>query len=366
VALLYVCEMAPGMLVGLFAGAWIDRSRRRPIMLWADLGRALLLVSIPGAALLGLLRIEQLYVVVLLVGTLTTFFDIAYRSYLPTLVHRDGLVEANSKLQASGSVVEAASFGIAGTLVQLLTAPLAILVDAASFLLSALSLALIRTPEPRPSAPEARQRTWLEIRAGLRFLLGEPVLRALAAAKGTRDFFVYLWAAMLMLFLTRELRLEPVLIGALFAIGGVSSLFGAVAAERVVRRWGLGRTLVVGLFVSCASLLFVPLAGGPPLLVVALVGAQQLFDAPATIYEINEASLIQTMTPDHLLGRVIASLRFVEWSAMLAGALLGGLLGEAIGPRATMLVGALGTVLAVLWLVFSPVRELGGAGQGEA
>ena len=144
VALLHVVAMAPGILVGLFAGAWVDRLRRRPIMIRADLGRTLLLLWIPSAALLGLLRIEQLYVVAALTGTLTTFFDVAYRSYLPTLVRREALVEGNSKLQASGSVVEVASFGIAGALVQLLTAPIAILVDAASFLASALSLGLIR------------------------------------------------------------------------------------------------------------------------------------------------------------------------------------------------------------------------------
>jgi MFS family permease len=250
------------------------------------------------------------------------------------------------------------SFGIAGGLVQLLTAPVAILVDAVSFLLSALSLALIRAPEPPPRPVDERQPTWLEIRDGLRFVLGQPVLRALGAAKGTRDLFLFVWVSMLMLLLTRELRLEPAVIGVLFAVGGVSSLLGALAAGRTVRRWGLGRTLVIGLFLSSAGLLFVPLAGGPLLLVVALVGAQQLFDGPATVYEINETSLIQATTPDHLLGRVAASLRCLEWSAMLAGALLGGLLGEAIGPRATMLLGALGTLPAVLWLIFSPVRRL--------
>jgi predicted MFS family arabinose efflux permease len=277
---------------------------------------------------------------------------------LPTLVPRQRLVEANSKLQASGAVVEVSSFGIAGAMVQLLTAPVTILVDALSFVVSALSLALIRTPEPPPRAAAERQPTWVEIRDGLRFVLGQPVLRALGAAKATRDVFLFTWVSMLLLLLSRELRLEPGLMGALFAIGGLSSLLGALWAGRVVRRWGLGSTLVLGMFMSSASLLFVPLAGGPMLLVLAMVGAQQLFDGPATVYEINETSLIQAITPDRLLGRVAASLRGLEWSAMLAGALLGGLLGETIGPRATMLVGALGTLPAALWLVFSPIRSL--------
>jgi predicted MFS family arabinose efflux permease len=163
---------------------------------------------------------------------------------------------------------------------------------------------------------------------------------------------------MLMVLLTRELGLEPAPIGVLFALGGISSLVGALWAERIVRRWGLGPTMVMGLTLSSASLLCVPLAGGPLPLILALVGAQQLFDAAATVYEIHETSLIQVSTPDQLLGRVTASLRCVEWAAMLAGALLGGLLGEVIGPRATMFVGALGALPAVWWLIASPVRQL--------
>ena len=365
VALLYVAEMAPAILIGLFAGAWVDRLRRRPIMLWADVGRALLLLSIPAAAVAGLLRVEQLYVVVVLVGTLTTFFDVAYRSYLPTLVPRAALVEANSKLQASSAVVEVTAFGAAGVLVQLLTAPVAILVDAGSFLISALSLALIRAPDSRPRVSVGQQPTWLELRAGLHFVLGEPVLRALGAVRATRNVFLFIWVSMLMVLLTRELRLEPAPIGVLFALGGISSLVGALWAERIVRRWGLGPTMVLGLTLSSASLLCVPLASGPLPLILALVGAQQLFDAPATVYEIHETSLIQASAPDHLLGRVTASLRCVEWAAMLAGALLGGLLGEVIGPRATMFVGALGTLPTVLWLIASPVRQLRAMPEGR-
>jgi MFS family permease len=357
-AALQIAEIGPGLLVGLIAGARVDRLRRRPIMLWADLGRALLLFSIPAAALFGVLGMEQLYAVAILVGALTTFFDVAYRSYLPTLVSRQALLEGNSKLQASAAVVEVGSFGLAGALVQLLTAPLAVLVDAVSFLLSALSLASIRAREPAPAPPETRQNTWLEIGEGLRFVLASPLLRPLVGLKATRDCFLYVWVSMLMLFLTRDLQLPPLLLGVLFALGGISSLGGALATEPIVRRWGVGRALVMGLFLSCISLLFVPLAAGPMLLIVGLVGAQQLFDGTATVYEINEASLIQGSTPDRILGRVTASLQAVGWCAMLVGLLVGGLLGEAIGPRAAMLVGALGTLPAVVWLGCSPVRAL--------
>jgi MFS family permease len=358
VALLQLAEMAPGPVVGLVAGAWVDRLRRRPLMLWADVGRALLLATIPAAAVLGALRVEHLYFVAVLVGTLSTVFDVAYQSYLPTLLRREALVEGNSKLQASAAVAEVGSFGVAGALVQALTAPVAILADALSFVVSAASLVSIRTREPAPAPPATREAAWREIRQGLAFVLASSVLRPLVASKATHDSFLFVWVAMLMLFLTRELALPPLLLGALFAIGGLSALAGAVAAERVVRRWGLGRALIGGLFLSSLSLLFVPLAAGPLLLVVTLVGAQQLFDGPATIYEINEASLIQATTPHHLLGRVAASLRVVGWAAMLVGVLAGGLLGELIGPRTTMLVGALGTLPAALWLLRSPIRTL--------
>jgi hypothetical protein len=286
------------------------------------------------------------------------FFDVAYRAYLPTLIRREHVVEGNSKLQATAAVAEVASFGLAGALVQALTAPIALLVDALSFLVSAGSLALIRAPESAPTRLAAAQSTWADVRDGLRFTLGDPMLRALAGAKATHDFFLYVWVSMLLLFLTRDLHLEPVVFGALFGLGGLCALLGALAAERVARRWGLGRTLIWSLFLSSAALLCVPLAAGPLLLVVVLVGAQQLADAPAIVYEIHEASLVQTLVPDGLLGRVTASLRVIGWGAMLAGSVAGAVLGETIGLRATLLVGALGTLPAVFWLVRSPVAAL--------
>src|SRR5688572_16340168 len=161
--LLRTFDVVPAILVGLFAGVWVDRLRRRPIMVWVDIGRAIVLLSIPVAALLGQLRMEQLYAVAVAVGVLTLLFDVAYRSYLPTLVSREALVEGNARISASNSVVEAAGFGVAGVLVQWLSAPIAILVDAASFLLSALSLRLIRHCEPPPAPPEERESALDEV-----------------------------------------------------------------------------------------------------------------------------------------------------------------------------------------------------------
>lgn len=357
--LLRTADLLPALAFGLVAGVWVDRLRRRPIMIWADLGRGILLATIPLAAVLGALRIEQLYVIAVGVGALTILFEVAYRSYLPTLVSPDALVEGNAKLAATSAVVEVGGFGIAGALVQLLTAPITILVDALSFILSSILLVLIRHPESRPRQAEEHQNVWREMRAGLSVVLVDPILRPLAAAELTRQVCVQMWVAVLLLFLTRDLHLEPILFGPLFAIGGVSSLAGALAVERLVKRFGLGPTLVVSFGLGTVSLVVVPLAGGSILIAAALVGAGQLFDAAGTIAEITQRALVQSSTPAHLLGRVNASLQLIGSTAMLVGSLLGGVLGEVIGIRETMLIGAIGAVPSVLWLICSPIRRHG-------
>ena len=358
VALLRMADLLPGILLGLFAGVWADRLRRRPLMIWSDIGRAVLLGSIPLAALIGWLRLEQLLLVVFAAGLLTALFDVAYHAYLPSLVTREELVEGNSKMEASGAAIEVAAFGLGGWLVQVLTAPIAVLVDAVSFLFSALCIGVIRKPEPPARPPAEGHTTWGAIRAGLRLVLHDPVLRALGGAHATFNFCTSMWAAMLLLFLSRDLELEPTVFGILFAIGGVCSLIGATQAERVERWLGLGPTLMLMLFLSSVGLLMVPLAAGPYLLVILMVGAQQLSDGPMTIYMVHERSLIQSTVPDDSLGRVTASLRVVGWTAMLTGTVVGGLLGEALGPRPTMLIGAIGALPAALWLFRSPVRRL--------
>jgi MFS family permease len=358
VALLRIADLVPGIVIGLFAGVWVDRLRRRPLMIWSDVGRAILLGSIPLAAIFGLLGMTQLLVVVFTAGLLTALFEVAYHAYLPSLVSRDELVEGNSKLEASGAAIEVVSFGLAGWLVQVLTAPIAVLVDAVSFVVSACCLGAIRTAEPLAEEPAADQTTWGAMREGLGLVLRDPILRALAGAQATLYGFIQVWLSMFMLFLTRDLGLEPVVFGMIFAVGGICSLVGASFAERIERRLGLGPTLIVTLFLMSAGLLLVPLAAGPFWMLVLFVAGQQFADAPGTIYLIQERSLVQATVPDRSLGRVTASLRVIGWVAMLAGTIVGGLLGEAIGPRATMIVGALGALPAALWLFWSPVRSL--------
>lgn len=358
VAIINACRLLPGLLFGLFAGVGVDRLPRRPLLIVADLGRAVVLASVPLAAVLGRLTIGHLYAVTLLVSVLTLGFDVAYRAYLPSLLRPEELMEGNSKLQATSAIAEASGFGLAGLLVQALTAPVAVLVDAVSFLASVLSLALIRTRESA-AVPDPERGVWRELRQGLHVVGSSPILRALMGATGTFHASQAIIGVVIMLYFIRGLHLQAALMGPLFALGGISSFGGAVLAERLTRRWGIGRTLAGALVVSGAAVLFIPLAGGPLPLVVALLAAQQLCgDGAWTLYEIDEVSLLQTSVPERQLGRVNATACCVQWGSQLAGLALGGLLGGMIGLRATLVVGALGIMAAALWLGRSPAWAL--------
>ncbi|MCA1667277.1 MAG: MFS transporter [Thermomicrobia bacterium] len=359
VALLSAAQYGPGLIVGLFAGVWVDRLRRRPVMIAVDIGRAAVLAIIPLAAALGRLSIALLFGVALLVSVLTVFFDVAYRSYLPSLVRRDALVEGNSKLQASAAGAEFGGWSIAGFLLPIFTIPGTILIDALSFLVSAASLATIRTDELM-SAPAAEHvRTWREIGAGLRLVRDRPIFRALAYVTGVWNLFRSIIGATIILYVTRALHLSPAVQGVIWSIGGISAMIGALLAERVTRRWGVGPTMIGMLLLAVVTTIFIPLASGPLVwIVISLLIQQILGDGAATIYEINQMSLLQARTPDHLLGRLNASIRFIEWSAMLGGLLLGGLLGQTIGLRAALFVAVGGQLLAPILLALSPVRSL--------
>ena len=349
---------APFLLFGLFAGVWVDRLPRRRILVAADLGRALLLGLIPLAAQLGVLRIELLCAVGFLAGVLTVFFDVAYQSYLPALVDRSQLVEGNAKLEVSRSVAQVGGLGVGGALVQLLTAPVAIAVDALSFLASAVFLATIRCAEPRAPA-DTRPNIWTEIREGLGVVLGNPLLRAIAGCTATANLFSNIGMAVYVLYVTRELGVTPALLGVVFAAGSGGALVGALLASRIADWIGLGPTIVgVALLFPLGGLLVV-VAGGPPLVVAAiLIAAQAATNFCGPVYNVNQVSLRQAITPDRLQGRTNATMRFVVWGTIPIGALVGGFLGDAIGLRATLLVGALGGGLAFLWMLLSPVRGL--------
>jgi MFS family permease len=250
VALVTSSNTLAGVCVSLFAGAWVDRLHRRPIMIAADIGRAAVLTSIPVAAVLGVLRVEQLYVVGLLMGAMTTFFDVAYQSYLPTLVEEEELVEGNSKLTASASVAEFGAFSLAGWLVQLLTGPGAIVVDAVSFLFSAGAVRAIRTRESAQTPAVQRRSIRAEIAEGIRAIVRDRVLGALAASAISLQLASGMVGAVYLLFASRELGFSPGVLGMIFGIGGVTSLVGALVAGWSARRFGTGGAMILGLAIA--------------------------------------------------------------------------------------------------------------------
>ena len=345
------------LLFGLFAGAWADRLRRRPILISADLGRGVVLGTIPLAFALHRLTIGHLYLVGAASAILTVFFDVSYQSYLPSLVDRESLQEGNSKLALSKSIAEVAGPGLTAILVKALTAPIAILFDALSFLASAFSLWLIRKPEPRPERGAA-PHIGREIVEGLQASWREPVLRTLALRTATSSLFLGFGSSLYILFAIRELRLSAALLSAIIAVGGASGLFGTLAAERLARRYGLGPTLIGAATLAGVAGLLPPLARGPVPVCAAILGAAQLCDVAWPVYHINELSLRQAIAPSRLLGRVNSAMHLLFRGVLPVGALAGGLLAEAIGVRHAMLAGASGFLLSTLWLVFSPVRRL--------
>jgi predicted MFS family arabinose efflux permease len=347
------------LLFGPVAGLCVDRMHRRPIVIVSDLGRAALLGSIPLAAARGVLSMQQIYVVVAAAGILTVLFDVAYQSYLPSLVDRDAVMEGNSKLALSSSIAEIAGPGLTGVLVELLTAPVAILFDALSFLGSAVTVWLIRKPEPMHDAVSAGGvHVWEELTTGMRILAQSPMRRAIAGHSATAGFFGGFFASLYVLFAIQSLHLSPALMGAVIALGGVGNLIGAAAAPRLARQWGVGATLLGSTIVMGTASFMIPLAHGSILAATAFLVAAQVGDICWPVYHVGELSLRQLITPDHLLGRVNAAMQTLSRGLLPLGSFCGGLLAGRIGMRPTLAFGAAGLLLSSLWLVFSPIRTM--------
>jgi MFS family permease len=366
VAVLAAANHVPGLLFAVVAGVWVDRLPRRPLMIAADLGRAALLVSIPVTYFLDALTMPQLYVVALGAGVLTIFFDVAYQSYLPTLVTKDELVEGNSKLAATASVSEFAGFSVSGWLVQIFSGPVAVLVDSVSFVVSALFLRSIRTPEPERALVEERRSMFSEARDGLRTVLGDPILRSLAGAMPLASFGTGMFFATYMIFVTRGLGFHPGVLGVIFGLGGISSLVGAILAGTFARRWGAGPAMIAGLATMGVSMLFIPIAQGATLVAAGLLIAQQISgDGMFMVFDINATSLRQSVAPDWALGRVNAFNRMLDLGFTLLGILIGGAIGQTIGLRAALYTGAVSMLAAAVWLLLSPVRDVAVAPEPE-
>jgi MFS family permease len=356
VAMLGMVEFLPFLLFSLPAGVWVDRLSRRPILVVADIVRAAALATVPIAYWLDGLTIWQLYIVGFVVGVGTVFFDVAYQSYLPSLVERDQLSDGNSKLEISRSAAQLAGPGVGGVLIAILTAPVAVAADAISFVVSALLIGRIRTAE-RESPPEARRSLLSELWEGLRYVIRHEYVRGMAASVAIFNFFGNVGGAIILVYFVRELGLSAATIGLVFALGNVGFLVGAFVAKRIETRIGVGRTIVGSMVLSVPGLLLVPLA--PKDFAVPLLVASGLIVGFAIVlYNVTAISLMQAITPDRLLGRMNASRRFLVWGVIPLGALVGGVLASTIGLRPTLFVGAIGASLAVLPLLFSPVRSL--------
>ena len=359
-AYLVISASAAVLLVGLVAGAWVDRLRRRPILISTDVIRAALLFWIPIAYAIGALRIEQLYAVAFIEACLASLFNAAYPAYVPSLIGTDRVVEANSKLATSSSVAEIGGPGLAGALVQIVSAPFAILVDAFSFVVSAVSLAAVRSPEPPRPARDVATRISHEIAEGLWIVRRHSILVPLAARSILAHVFGAFYAVLYSIYLLQDLHLDPILLGIVISAGGVGSLVASFFASRVVRALGIGPAIIwMAIGASIVGVL-TPLAQGPVAVATLMVFLPQLIgDGLQTIEGVGEISLVQGLIPDAILGRVNATLEVVSHGVGYpAGALAAAFVAEQIGVRGAIAVGWAGMAASILFLVLSPLTRL--------
>ncbi len=404
VGLLTTIEFLPFILFTLPAGVWVDRLSRKRILIVGDVGRALILASIPIAFGAGVLTMAQLYVVGFGVGVLTVFFDVADQSYLPTVLERDQLIDGNSKLQISTSSAQILGAPLGGGIVALFSAPFALIIDAVSYVASALLILLIRRPErsvtgspaaaavsaeevsesaaggvsvaseaaaaaldsaalhhPASDAAESGRRSSMrtEIVEGLRYIGHHPLLRSIAATTSTANLFGNVAFAIIAVYLYRDLQLTPELVGLLGGIGGAGVLVGAMVASRLGGRFGIGPTIVGSAALGGPAALLVPLAALAPSLAVPLVGGAFFVGGFVNVvYNVNQVSLRQAITPEPMLGRMNATMRFIVWGTIPVGSLLGAAMSEVLGVLPTIWFGAALGCLAFLPVLFSPVRSL--------
>ncbi|GAA5200682.1 MFS transporter [Rugosimonospora acidiphila] len=349
---------AAWLLVGLPAGVWVDRWPRRPVMIVTDLGRAVLMASIPLAWGLGVLSVAQLITVALLGGVLTVFFNVANTAFLPAVVGTDRLADGNSALQASFAAAGIAGPSLGGGLVQLLGAPGAVIADAASFMVSALCVLRIRTTEPRSPVPAdslpVRRRLSAEVGEGVRYVLGNPLTRVIVSGVTLANFVIGGFDAVVFVFLARQLGLRAAVVGLLFAIGGVGALGGSILAGTLARRFGGGRLLWMSSAVEAAGSLLIPLTTPGWGLAWFVVGMLVLSAAGAA-FNVYAITAVQRDTQARLLGRVFASTRLFTRGGIALGGLVGGALASVASPRTALAILMALTVLPPLWMRFSPV-----------
>lgn len=352
-------QFVPYLLFGLPFGAWVDRSRRRPILIGTNAVRLVLIGMVPVLAALDRLTAVALFAITFAVGTASALFDVTWMSYVPILLRgeRGSLVEANSKLGATSSVADVAGPSLGGALVAVFTAPIAMAVNAASYAVSIVSLLLIRLPEQRP-APSDRRLT-AELTDGLRFVVGNRYLRVLAAVGAAGNFFISATLAMFVLYAVRDQRISPGLLGIILSASGVGGFLGAVSANRLIRRFLIGRTYIGALSVMFLSPLLIPAAQGPTTVLAALYTAAFFFAYVGfSVANVTALSLRQAITPMPLMGRMNAAMRTVMFGLAALGGPFGGMLGALLGLRGALWVSTSGAAVLLVPLVLSPIGRL--------
>ncbi|MBB6347535.1 MFS family permease [Nonomuraea muscovyensis] len=348
------------MVLFLVVGVWVDRMRRRPVLIVSDSVRALMLATVPLFFLLDVLTLEWLYVVVFVMGVFGVLFEIAYRSYLPTLIAPEHLGQGNSHLQLSDSISKAAGPSLAGLLIAARSAPLVIIIDVATYVASALALLTIRKRE-EPPAPDHGASMLTAIRHGLAWVMSQPLIRPLAIASAVYSFFdIGILQTLYIPYLVDGVDIPAAWVGGVLAVGGVGAVIGAWLSIRAMKRFGPGPTMLWSTVVGNGALILVPLAGGPFWLAITMLVISQLLVGLCTqVFVVNNITVLQTATPRELTGRVIATIWAMGLVPAPLGALAAGLLGEALGMRPVVLVAALiGALVPIAVLALSPIPKM--------
>jgi MFS family permease len=358
-SLLEVLSFLPFILFALPAGVWVDRLRRRPILIASDSARAILLMLIPILWAAGALRIWNLLALQFLIGGFTVFFDVGYQAYLPALVERADLVDANSKLYLTSSVANVAGPSVSGGLIAAITAPYAILADALSFVVSAVFVLRIHHDEvlPERDAGEAHPRMWPQLKEGLAWVIRNRHLRAIAASSANFNLCFNIVLAAFLLYAVRSLHLSAIELGAVFAVGSAGAVCGALVANRIQESIGIGPTIVSSaVLLSTGSIAF-PLAPRSFAIPVLMFG-YGLLSVGVVIYTVAQVSFRQAITPERLQGRMSAAMRWIVWGAIPLGTLIGGAIGQTVGLHFALWVGAIGALPTFLFVFLSPVRSI--------
>jgi MFS family permease len=359
VGVLNALRFVPVVLLSLFAGVWLDRRRRRPVLIACSLCNAVLIGLVPLGKVTGLLSLGLLYAVTTLVGAFSMVFDVGALSYLPNLVKPEHLLEGNGKIQASTAVAGIAGPGLAGVLIGVITAPITLSVDAVSYLFSALGLISISKPEPAPEIPDQVPSIRRSIAEGLRTVFGSKLLLALLAQGTALNLFFGGFITVFVVYAVRDLGLSPLKLGMVIGAVAAGGLVGALFATRLRSALGLGRTLAITLVgVSAAPPVLLIPRNASLVAVTILIAAQFWYGCNVTLFNVNAITLRQVVTPKRLLARMNATYRMVLFGAAPFGAMAGGLLGHALGLRSAMVISVVAMSSPVLFLFFSPVYRL--------